>query len=181
MIGLPKGLVQLVPYTAEWIRLFEAEKARLQAAIGKHVLDIQHVGSTAIPGMIAKPIIDIGIAVEDFEEARVCIQSVQSLGYEYRGEQGIPRRHYFVKGDPRTHHIHMNEVGSRDWEDQVLFRDYLVGHPQLAKEYAALKKELAERHPMDREAFQVGKARFIEWVLEMARSESRARDAGICA
>lgn len=93
MIGLKRGIVELAPYTAEWRRLFEEEKARLQAAIGQYVLDIQHVGSTAIPGMIAKPIIDIGIAVRDFEEARVCILPIEQLGYEYRGEQGIPRRH----------------------------------------------------------------------------------------
>ena len=127
MIGLPRGVVQLVPYTTEWIRLFEAEKARLQAAIGEHVLDIQHVGSTAIPGMIAKPIIDIGIAVEAFEEARVCVQPVESLGYEYRGEQGIPRRHYFVKGDPRIHHIHMNEVAVETGRTKCCFETTWLG------------------------------------------------------
>mgnify|MGYP001095876825 CR=1 FL=1 len=109
MIGLEERTVKLAPYATEWKRLFEKEKALLQAAIGNHVLDIQHVGSTAIPGMIAKPLIDIGVAVESFEEATVCIQPVERLGYEYRGEYGIPRRHFFVKGDPRTHHIHMNE------------------------------------------------------------------------
>jgi len=87
MISLKRGIVELVPYTAEWRRLFEEEKARLQAAIGQYVLDVQHVGSTAIPGLIAKPIIDIGIAVRDFE-ARVCIGPIGQLGYEYRGEQG---------------------------------------------------------------------------------------------
>ncbi|MCJ7551153.1 MAG: GrpB family protein, partial [Anaerolineae bacterium] len=113
MIGLERGVVRLAPYTTEWQRCFEAEKERLQAVIGQYVLDIQHVGSTSIPGMIAKPIIDIGIAVTSFEEARVCIQPIQQLGYEYRGELKIPRRHYFVKGDPRTHHLHMNEIDSR--------------------------------------------------------------------
>ncbi len=174
MIGLKSGIVELAPYTAEWRRLFEEEKAGLHAAVGQYVLDIQHVGSTAIPGMIAKQIIDIGIAVRDFEEARVCIRPIEQLGYEYRGEQGIPRRHYFVKGDPRTHHIHMNEIRSRDWEDQVLFRDYLIQHPELAEEYAGLKKELGRRYPTGPEAYQDGKASFIERVLRMARSRRRA-------
>ena len=178
MISLKRGIVELVPYTAEWRRLFEEEKARLQAAIGQYVLDVQHVGSTAIPGLIAKPIIDIGIAVRDFEEARVCIGPIGQLGYEYRGEQRIPRRHYFVKGDPRTHHIHMNEIGSRDWEDQVLFRDYLIRHPELAEEYAGLKKELARQYPTDREAYLDGKAAFIERVLKMVRA-NKDSEAGV--
>ncbi|MGH2397471.1 MAG: GrpB family protein [bacterium] len=163
--------MELFPYTAEWRRLFEEEKTRLQAVIGQYVLDIQHVGSTAIPGMIAKPIIDIGIAVMVFEEARVCIAPIEQLGYEYRGEQGIPRRHYFVKGEPRTHHIHMNEIGSRDWQDQVLFRDYLIRHPERAEEHAGLKQDLARRFPTDREAYLDGKASYIDRVVRMARGE----------
>lgn len=170
MIGLPRGIVKLAPYTAEWKRLFEEEMALLQAAIGRYVLDIQHVGSTAISGMVAKPIIDIGIAVTSFEEARVCVQPIEELGYEYRGEHGIPRRHYFVKGNPRTHHLHMNEIDSLDWENQVLFRDYLLQHLGLAEEYAALKVGLAQRYSTDREAYLDGKASFIERVLETARS-----------
>ena len=170
MIGLERGVVKLIPYTAEWKRLFGKETALLRTVIAQYVLDIQHVGSTSIPGMVAKPIIDIAIAVTNFEEARVCIPPIEQLGYEYKGEFGIPRRHYFVKGNPRTHHIHMNEIDSRDWENQVLFRDYLIQHPGLAEEYAALKEELSRRYPTDREAYQDGKASFIERVLETARS-----------
>ena len=172
MIGLERGVVRLAPYTTEWQRRFEAEKIRLQAAIGQYVLDIQHVGSTSIPGMVAKPIIDIGIAVTSLEEASVCIQPIEQLGYEYRGELGIPRRHYFVKGDPRTYHLHINEIDSPDWENQVLFRDTLIRYPRLAQEYAALKAELAQRHPTGRVAYLDGKAPFIERVLEMARGAS---------
>ncbi len=170
MIGLERGVVKLAPYTAEWKQLFEEEKARLQAAIGPYVLDIQHVGSTSIPGMVAKPILDIGVAVTSFEGARVCVGPIEQLGYEYRGEHGIPRRHFFAKGNPRTHHLHMNEIGGREWENQVLFRDYLIQHPGLAREYATLKEELAQRYPADREAYLSGKEPFIERVLQMARS-----------
>jgi len=170
LLGLEQGMVKLVPYTVEWKRLFEEEKALLKSAIGQYVLDIQHVGSTSIPGMIAKPILDIGIAVRNFEEASVCIPPIEQLGYEYKGEFGIPRRHYFVKGNPRTHHIHMNEIDSRDWENQVLFRDYLVQWPNLAEDYITLKARLAQQFPTDREAYLDGKASFIEMILEMARS-----------
>ena len=171
MIGLERGIVKLVPHTAEWRQLFEKEKARLQTAISDYVLDIQHVGSTSIPGMTAKPILDIGIAVQNFEKAAVCIEPMVQLGYEYHGEHGIPRRHLFVKGDPRTHHVHMNEITSQDWENLVFFRDYLTRHPEIAQEYAELKLELAQRFPTDRQAYLDEKAPLIERVLQLARLE----------
>jgi GrpB-like predicted nucleotidyltransferase (UPF0157 family) len=170
VIGLESGVVRLLPYSDLWPRLYEAEKARIHAAVGRWVLDIQHVGSTAIPGMPAKPIIDIAVAVADFEEARICIVPLERLGYEYRGELGIPRRHYFTRGDPRTHHVHMNELGSRDWGNQVLFRDYLIRHPGQAEAYAALKQRLARQYSTDRDAYLAGKAAFIEGILRRARS-----------
>lgn len=169
MIGLEAGAVKISPYREEWHSLFLEEKRRLQAVIGEFVLDIQHVGSTSIPGMPAKPIIDLGVAVENFERAAVCIEPLEGLGYVYRGENGIPRRHYFSKGDPRTHHLHMNEISSLDWENHILFRDFLIDHPELAGEYARLKMELAGRFPLDREAYLDGKGPFIERVLRLAR------------
>lgn len=178
VIGLERSIVRLAPYTTDWQRLFEQEKARIQTAIGHWTLDIQHVGSTSIPGIVAKPILDIGVAVEDFEEANVCIEPLEQLGYEYHGENGIPRRHFFVMGDPRTHHLHVNEIHSRDWENQVFFRDYLILHSESAEEYTALKLSLAERFPTDRDAYLEGKASFIERVLRLARSE-RAQGIGV--
>jgi GrpB-like predicted nucleotidyltransferase (UPF0157 family) len=170
MIGLERDIVKLIPYNSNWERLFEDEKSRLQEVIGAYVLDIQHVGSTSIPGMIAKPIIDIAIAVQSFEDATVCIKPIEQLGYEYRGEFGIPRRHYFTKGDPRTHHIHMNEISSRDWLDQITFRNYLIQHPGVAKEYAELKVKLAQSYPTNRQLYTESKAPFINHVLQLARS-----------
>ena len=168
IIGLDKDTVRLIHYTPEWKRLFEEEKRRLLAAVGSFILDIQHVGSTSIPGMAAKPILDIAIGVRNFEEARCCISPIEALGYEYKGEMGIPCRHFFVKGDPRTHHIHMNELGNQDWNNQIAFRDFLIRHPETARDYAQLKRELARRYPMDRPAYLSGKAPFIARVLQMA-------------
>jgi GrpB-like predicted nucleotidyltransferase (UPF0157 family) len=170
MIGLEKGFVKLSPYTDEWKLLFEEEKATLLTAVGSYILDVQHVGSTSIPGMLAKPIIDIAIAVLDFEEAKVCIRPIEALGYEYKGEFGIPLRHYFVKGDPRIFHIHICEINSLEWQDHLLFRDYLCQHPNVAREYAELKKQLASKFPQDRTAYLDGKALFIQRVLHIARS-----------
>jgi GrpB-like predicted nucleotidyltransferase (UPF0157 family) len=171
-IGLEKGVVRLVPYQDEWKRLFEQEKGAIQAVLGGYILDIQHIGSTAIPRISAKPIIDIAIAVTDFEEAIVCIPLVVGLGYEYRGGYGILRRHYFVRGEPRLFHLHMMEVTSPNWQDLLLFRDYLRGHPEAAGEYAALKRQLAEMYPAGREAYLEGKAEFIQRVIGLARGET---------
>jgi GrpB-like predicted nucleotidyltransferase (UPF0157 family)/protein-S-isoprenylcysteine O-methyltransferase Ste14 len=170
VIGLRDGVVELRTYTPEWKTPFEEEKVLLEAAVGEYVLDIQHVGSTAIPGVIAKPIIDIAIAVADFDDARACVPPIERLGYCYRGEYGIPRRHYFEKGSPRTHHIHAFEIESDRWRDHLLFRDYLIRRPAMADEYAAPKQQLAQRYPRDRDAYVEGKAPFIQRALEMARA-----------
>jgi GrpB-like predicted nucleotidyltransferase (UPF0157 family) len=113
-------MLELLPYNDDWVRLFGEEEARTRAAVSEYVLDIQHVGSTSMPGMAAKPILDIGVAVCSFEEARRCIKPLEKLGYLYRGEHGIARRHYFVKGKPRSHHLHMVEVDSENWKSLVI-------------------------------------------------------------
>ena len=171
MLGLEEGQVKLHSYTAEWKRLFEAEKAQLEAVIGAYILDIQHIGSTSIPGLAAKPIIDLGVGVKGFEDAAICIEPLEQLGYEYKGEMGIPGRHFICKGKPTTHHLHINEVTSLDWQQTILFRDYLLSHPDLAQEYAVLKMGLAQKFPADREAYLAGKASLIERVLQLAKAE----------
>ena len=174
-IGLERAVVRLEAHNPEWARLYERERARLSAALGTHVLDLQHVGSTAIPGIVAKPILDIAAAVRSFEAAFVCIEPIVALGYAYYGENGIPRRHYFVRRDPVSGqaiiHLHMNELGGPDWENQILFRDYLIAHPEAAAQYSALKRDLAAQYPHDREAYTEAKAPFIEHVLRLARAE----------
>ncbi|MEM7531300.1 MAG: GrpB family protein [Chloroflexota bacterium] len=181
IIGLAEGDVRLVPHHPQWQELFHIEKERIQAHIGSHILDIQHVGSTAISGIVAKPILDIAVAVENFEEAAGCIEPMASLGYVYQGEKGIPRRRFFVKQQPTdtdilysTHHVHMNELGCVDWENQILFRDYLLRHPDVAQEYATLKFRLGEEYATDRKQYVSGKSTFITDVLAYARAEKEA-------
>lgn len=173
MLGLERGVVRLAPHQAVWSVLFEEEKGRLEKALGSAVLDVQHIGSTSIPGIKAKPILDVGVAVRNFEEAFVLIPKVERLGYLYRGENGIPRRHYFVKGTPerRTHHLHMVELDSEEWTKNLLFRDYLRRHPEAARAYQALKEALATQYPRDREAYTDGKHAFVQEVLQKARAE----------
>ncbi len=172
MLGLTSGQLRLSPYEPEWSLLFFAEKERLLATLDNYILDVQHFGSTSIPGMPAKPILDIGVAVANFEEASRCIPLLDQMGYTYKGENGISRRHYFVKGDPRTHHLHMLEIESEEWKHHLLFRDYLRATPAGAQAYASLKQTLAMQFATDRDAYQIGKENFIQAVLQKANQEA---------
>lgn len=179
LLGLKGGDVSVSPYRDEWNVLFELEKENIEEVIGDYVEDVQHVGSTSIPGMCAKPKLDVAIAVEDFDEATICIEPLVGIGYEFRGENGIPRRHYFGKGDPRTHQIHMFEKTSADWKDMILFRDCLRSNRSLAEDYSRLKRDLANRFPKDRPSYQTGKAGFIEEVIKTGRERvAGGKDAG---
>lgn len=168
MIGLKKGSVELAPHKELWHQLFAEEEARLRDAIGEHVVAIEHVGSTAICGLSAKPIIDIAAAVREAANAERCVRLLENIDYQYRGENGIAGRYYFVKGEPRTHHLHMVEVGSDFWKNHLLFRDYVRKHPEVAEEYELLKRDLARKYERDREAYTEGKSSFIEEVLKRA-------------
>lgn len=159
--------VQLQPYTIVWPWLFRKEKILLRALFRRRILDIQHIGSTAIPDMIAKPVIDILVAVAHFETAAECIQPIKRLGYEYKGESMDLRQYYFVKGQPTAYHLYMVEPESETWTDRIFFRDYLCQHPDVARHYADLKRELAEQFATDRRAYQERKLGFVNQVLRM--------------
>ena len=169
MLGLEKGRARIVPYSPEWVQLFEQEEKRLRDLVGEYVLDIQHVGSTSISGMPAKPILDIGITIAQYEDGNNCIKPIESLGYKYRGEFGVARRYYYVKGDPRTHHIHMLERDSKEWQRMIFFRDSLRKDKGIAQEYAELKRRLADQYQNDREAYTEGKTGFIKDILDRAK------------
>ena len=169
-LGLERATVTLRPYDGRWAELFELERGRLQGVLGNDVLAIEHIGSTSVPGLIAKPILDIGVAVADFEAAFALVPRLEELGYTFRGEQGIPRRHYFVRGSDqnRTHHLHLLEQSNPEWRDLLGFRDRLRAQPETVRAYEALKKQLAEQHPNDRVAYTDGKYEFIRAVLGRA-------------
>ena len=171
-LGLNSGELHLSPYREDWPALFIVEKKIIESAIAYHVPDIQHVGSTSIPGMSAKPILDIAVAVENFEKARACIAPLVAHGYTFRGENGIPRRHYLQKGEPCTHHIQMVEETSEEWTKLIRFRDLLRADPKTAEDYRKLKLDLWERLPGDRKAYQAAKAAFIGKVLQCTDKES---------
>ncbi len=168
-LGLERYTVALKPHDTRWAKLFEMERLRLKSILGDEV-DVQHIGSTAIPGLGAKPILDIGVGVEDFDAAFAFVEPLEALGYTFRGEQGIPRRHYFVKGSPenRTHHLHMLERTNTEWRKLLFFRDYLCAHPEALGQYQKLKTQLAKQFPKDREAYTDGKYAFIQNILNHA-------------
>lgn len=173
MIGLARGTVQVIPYQADWQHLFEDEAAKLRAALGEPELRIEHVGSTAIAGMDAKPIIDLMAAVPSLARAAGLVPVLEGLGYEYRGDGGTPGRLFFAKGPAsrRTHHLSLAEPTSAFWRETLLFRDYLRAHPAAAEAYRRLKHELAAQHPSDRGAYTGGKAAFVRKILAKTRGQ----------
>lgn len=163
-------------YNAAWPSLANNEISAIKAALPADcVLDIQHVGSTAIPGITAKPIIDIQLAVPSLAAMKIiAVPALQKLGYEYWSENPDPGRMFFVKGMPpygsaRTHHVHIVELSSPHWQDKIDFRDYLIAHPQMAEQYSALKLQLTELYRHDREQYAKAKTEFVKNVLVMAR------------
>jgi GrpB-like predicted nucleotidyltransferase (UPF0157 family) len=168
MLGLPKGIVKLEPHSEQWRQLFAEEATRIREVVGEYVLAIEHVGSTSINGIAAKPIIDMAVSVEKATDGEMCIAPLENIGYEYRGEHGIAGRFYFVKGEPRTHHLHLVTASSDFWHSHLLFRDYLQANRSAAKEYEKLKIDLAEKFPDNRDAYLKGKSEFIENILKVA-------------
>ncbi len=161
--GLTSGELRLVTVGAEWAARFIAERGRLAAALGGAALDIQHVGSTAVPGLLAKPILDIAVAIQSFESGFSLVPRLVDLGYEYRGENGIARRHYLVRGTPRrTHHLHVLEQGCAQLSRHLGFRDILLGSPATAARYAELKRAIVVESGGDRNLYQHLKFSFIE-------------------
>ncbi len=177
--------VSLVPYDPRWAESFRLEREHLLACLPADLVRrIEHFGSTAVPGLWAKPIVDILVEVADLGETRRRIVPVlEAQGYEYfwrptRGDDGPPFYAWFIKRDAegrRTHHIHMVEAGFPEHWDRLLFRDYLISRPDLAQRYQRLKLELASKHAKDRLAYARGKASFID----AATAEARQRLGGL--
>ena len=174
-VGLFFVPIEIVDYDATWPRQFEDEKRRILAAIGRYVAAVEHIGSTAVPGLAAKPIIDILVGLRSLTDATNCIIPLTGLGYEYvpEFEAELPERRYFRRVLPRarTHHIHMVETTSEFWRRQLLFRDYLRAHPKDARAYETLKRDLASRFEVGRD-YAAAKSVFISAILDKAERAS---------
>lgn len=158
--------VEIVPYNPEWPSQFEAEKRRIEGALGDLAIEIHHMGSTAIPGLDAKPIIDIMIVVRKLDDAAQCIAPLKELGYTFVDHPENVDRRFFRKGHhPRTHHAHIVEQDSQALKEHLAFRDALRNDPQLRDQYAALKYELANRHKHDRAMYTESKTEFVHGII----------------
>ena len=172
--------MEIWEYDIAWPLKFEEQKADIMNAIGNKVAGIEHIGSTAVPGLGAKPIIDIMVGLRQLSDAKECIEPLRRIGYEYvpELEAEIPERRYFHRGPsnvPEKHyHLHMVEIDGEFWGVQVLFRDYLRTHSDCAREYCELKKDLAAKYRLNREAYTEAKSSFIKSTIAKARNEHGA-------
>ena len=161
--------VVIADYDPAWPQLYAQEEERLRVVLGDALGEIAHVGSTSVPGLAAKPVIDLLVVVRSLTDAEQALPRLAEIGYEYLGENGIPGRLFYRKGMPRTHHLHVVETGHHQWPDNLDFRDYLRAHQDEVARYEALKRSLALRFRHQREDYTNGKSAYIFGVLEKAR------------
>jgi len=159
--------VEVLPYDSIWPHLYLEEKKKTEAIFGNQLVSIHHIGSTAVPGLAAKPILDIMIVVAEIERVDEVNNSLMEIGYEAMGENGIKRRRYFQKGgDMHTHHLHVYAEGDMNITRHLAFRDYLRAFSGEAERYGHLKLELAKIYPSDIESYISGKDIFVQ-VMEI--------------
>lgn len=175
-IGLPEGTVRVVPHSPMWRWIFQFEKVRLKTLLGTYALDIQHIGSTAVRGMAAKPIIDILLAVRDYQTGWGCTLSLRRNGYRYFGESQVLNKFLMSRGEPPCVYLYIVGVSSMEHLRYISFRDILCKDRALAQRYAYLKRELASRYSSDRRAYYEGKKSFIESVLETNTTQEHEDD-----
>lgn len=171
MLGLKRGEVQIVPHDSLWADIFQEERVRLESVLPGCFPDIQHIGSTAVAGLAAKPIIDIGIGVNHIPVISRCIPPLQSLGYTYLGDRRKQGDHFLVKGpeEKRTFYLHVLAKDNPAWQNYLLFRDHLKQYSHDRHRYEKRKKRLAIVYAKDRDAYTQGKADLIEEILKRAR------------
>jgi GrpB-like predicted nucleotidyltransferase (UPF0157 family) len=163
--------VEVVPHDPNWRSAFETESKLIALALRENVVAIHHIGSTAIPQIHAKPIIDMLVEVKDILKIDTYSSEMEALGYQAMGEFGISGRRYFRKG--RTHHIHSFKVGSRQIERHLAFRDYMIAHSEAAQEYSELKRKLAQKYPDNIQGYMDGKDGFIK-AMDLKAAKWRA-------
>jgi len=167
--------VLMESYDPDWTRQFAREAALILSVLGGTAVDVHHIGSTAIPNIYAKPVIDILLVVQDHAMLESKQAPMEALGYEARGEYGIPGRRFYRRdnaGGDRTHQVHAFETGSPQIARHLAFRDYLIVHPETAQAYSSLKRELAAKYPNDIEAYMDGKDAFIQEIDRQAAEQN---------
>lgn len=157
--------VHVVPYNPEWPQRFEALKAQVWPWVAEHALSIEHVGSTSVPDLAAKDILDVDVVALNDTKLQACIQALCAQGYVYEGERGIAGRHAFSGGEGPKHHLYVCVLGSLGLRNHLAVRDFLRLHPLRAKAYGDLKLQLAEEHASAPEHYGAGKTAFLVALL----------------
>jgi len=167
IVGLPFDKLFLIEYREEWISIFKEEKNKISDLLSQYKHDVEHIGSTAIPGMIAKPIIDIMVGMEENVDLAAIAQLLETIGFENFGECGRAGRIFMVKGKPENciHHLHLVEKRSKYWSNNLIFREYLKNNRCAADKYRNLKLDLAEQFPDNRFMYRTLKSEFVEVII----------------
>jgi len=165
-----KRRVEVVSYNSNWREMYKEESEKIKNILNDIIIDIHHIGSTAIPGIKAKPVIDILVEVKDIEEVDQYNHKMEELEYEAMGEYGIPKRRFSRKGkNNRTHHIHIFQTGNEEIKRHINFKEYLIAHPDKSREYSKLKEELANKYTYDVENYSNSKSDFIKEIDRKAK------------
>lgn len=161
--------VEVTEYHPDWLELFEKEAEKIRQVLKGELVAIHHIGSTSVAGLKAKPIIDIMPIVHDIDRMEAYFELMQQIGFEQRGEKGIPGRRFFQKGGHlRTHHVHMYAAGNPEIERHLAFRDYLRTHPDEGEVYGELKAALAKKFPYNIESYINGKDELVKEIERKA-------------
>jgi len=163
--------VLLVPYDPLWPLEYAAEADRIAHACDDLPIRLEHIGSTAVPGLGARPVIDIAVGIPPNVKRHEYFAALRQLGYEHRGTDGVPGRDYFVRGSPRSHHIHLVSWSSDLWNEWLLFRDYLRANPDASREYDGLKRELSATFADEPRKYTEAKGGFVRAALRHARGD----------
>jgi len=164
--------VIVVAYNSEWPKIYQKEEQLIKKTLGNRIKAIEHIGSTAVPNLGAKNIIDIMAGVNNLKEADECLPPLYKIGYkDVLPQQGETEWYYCVGKGPHSvgYHLHLVKHNSEHWKRQIAFRDLLRNNPDTAREYFSLKKELATKYPTDRLAYTEAKTEFIQQTLARAR------------
>ena len=163
-------------YDPTWPHLFEMLRSRIAAVLNELALSIEHVGSTAVPGLAAKPVIDIDVLLRSSTDLPIVIARLAELGYEHRGDLGVSGREAFrARAEAVQHHLYVCPPESREYKRHIAFRDYLRKHAEDAEDYAVLKRERARKFGSDREGYNQAKSQFVQRILQRM-SEAQSHD-----
>ena len=163
--------IKLAVFSKQWSRIYQSESIRIQEKLGNKIIDMQHIGSTAIPNIYAKPIIDIMIGVEDLNRSEITIRELVELGYEYLGEANVLGRLYFRIRGVNNFNIALCQYGGEIWTANILFRDYLRKNPTVAKRYSLFKKKIFDSGVNTLLKYSSLKQSLVDEILKNAKKE----------